>query len=168
MDAVFDTLAKTWGKLDFLVHAISFSDKTQLRGRYVDTTADNFRMTMDISCFSLTALSKRAEPLMTDGGSIVTLTYYGAEKVMPHYNVMGVAKAALEASVRYLALEKLRIAPKGSVNVSTFLKKGADALVAGGKTGTYTTMYLTVARKPLSKSELKAELKRAASTPRKR
>ncbi len=105
IDAVFDKLAKTWGRLDFLVHAISFSDKNQLRGRFVDTTPDNFRMTMDISCYSLTAVTQRAEKLMTDGGSIVTLTYYGAEKVMPHYNVMGVAKAALEASVRYLAVD---------------------------------------------------------------
>ena len=105
IDSVFATLAEKWGQLDFLVHAISFSDKNQLRGRYVDTTADNFRMTMDISCFSLTAVCQRAEKLMTDGGSIVTLTYYGAEKVMPHYNVMGVAKAALEASVRYLAAD---------------------------------------------------------------
>lgn len=105
IDAVFDELASKWGKLDFLVHAISFSDKNQLRGRYVDTTPENFRMTMDISCYSLTAVTQRAEKLMTDGGSIVTLTYYGAEKVMPHYNVMGVAKAALEASVRYLAAD---------------------------------------------------------------
>jgi enoyl-[acyl-carrier protein] reductase I len=105
IDAVFETLGKTWGKLDFLVHAISFSDKNQLRGRFVDTTPDNFRMTMDISCYSLTAVTQRAEKLMTDGGSILTLTYYGAEKVMPHYNVMGVAKAALEASVRYLAVD---------------------------------------------------------------
>ena len=128
MDAVFDTLAKTWGKLDFLVHAISFSDKTQLRGRYVDTTADNFRMTMDISCFSLTALSKRAEPLMTDGGSIVTLTYYGAEKVMPHYNVIGVAKAALEASVRYLAMDlgknKIRVNAISAGPVKTLAASG--------------------------------------------
>ncbi len=90
-------------KLDFVVHAIGFSDKEQLRGRYVDTTSENFNMTMDISVFSFTAVCQRAEKLMTDGGSCLTLTYYGAEKVMPHYNVMGVAKAALEASVRYLA-----------------------------------------------------------------
>jgi len=105
IDTVFEELGKQWGQLDFLVHAISFSDKNQLRGRYVDTTPDNFRMTMDISCYSLTAVTQRAEKMMTDGGSIVTLTYYGAEKVMPHYNVMGVAKAALEASVRYLAVD---------------------------------------------------------------
>ena len=103
MDAVFDTLAKTWGRLDFVVHAIAFSDKSELDGRYVDTTEKNFTQSMLISCYSFTALAKRAEKLMTDGGSLLTLTYYGAEKVMPHYNVMGVAKAALEASVRYLA-----------------------------------------------------------------
>jgi len=103
IDAVFDELKAKWGKLDFLVHAIAFSDREQLKGRYVDTTADNFAMTMNISCYSFTAVAQRAEKLMTDGGSMVTLTYYGAEKVMPHYNVMGVAKAALEASVRYMA-----------------------------------------------------------------
>ena len=105
MDAVFDTLAKTWGRLDFVVHAIAFSDKNELDGRYVDTTAKNFTQSLLISCYSFTALAKRAEKLMTDGGSMLTLTYYGAEKVMPHYNVMGVAKAALEASVRYLAVD---------------------------------------------------------------
>ena len=105
MDAVFATLAKEWGGLDFLVHAIAYSDKNELDGRYVDTSEENFSKTMLISCYSFTALAKRAEPLMTDGGSLLTLTYYGAEKVMPHYNVMGVAKAALEASVRYLAAD---------------------------------------------------------------
>ncbi|HSM40909.1 MAG TPA: enoyl-ACP reductase FabI [Afifellaceae bacterium] len=105
MDAVFAHLEKTWGKIDFLVHAIAFSDKDQLTGRYIETTEDNFNRTMNISCYSLTALARRAEKLMPDGGSILTLTYYGAEKVMPHYNVMGVAKAALEASVRYLAVD---------------------------------------------------------------
>jgi enoyl-[acyl-carrier protein] reductase I len=105
VDAVFDGLREKWGRLDFLVHAIAFSDKEELDGRYVETTRDNFLRTMDISVYSLTAIAKRAEPLMTDGGSILTLTYYGAEKVMPHYNVMGVAKAGLEASVRYLAVD---------------------------------------------------------------
>ena len=103
IDALFDTLQEKWGKIDFLVHAIGFSDKDQLRGRYADTTRENFLMTMDISVFSFTAVSKRAAAMMPDGGSLLTLTYYGAERVMPHYNVMGVAKAALEASVRYLA-----------------------------------------------------------------
>ena len=98
-------LAEKWGKIDFVVHAIAFSDKDQLDGRYLETTQDNFSKTMLISCYSLTAIAQRAEKLMTDGGSILTLTYYGAEKWMPHYNVMGVAKAALEASVRYLAAD---------------------------------------------------------------
>ncbi len=104
-DALFDHLKKEWGRLDFLVHAIAYSDKNELDGRYVDTSQDNFSQTMLVSCYSFTALAKRAEPLMTNGGSLLTLTYYGAEKVMPHYNVMGVAKAALEASVRYLAAD---------------------------------------------------------------
>ena len=105
IDAVFDRITKEWGELDFLVHAVAFSDKDELTGRYVETSAENFRKTMDISVYSLTAVTQRAEKLMTNGGSIVTLTYYGAEKVMPHYNVMGVAKAALEASVKYLAAD---------------------------------------------------------------
>ncbi|MBH5321362.1 enoyl-ACP reductase FabI [Aurantiacibacter sediminis] len=103
MDAAFAEIEKRWGKLDFLVHAIGFSDKSELRGKYVDTSLDNFLMTMNISAYSLVAAAKRAAPLMSEGGSIVTLTYYGAEKVIPHYNVMGVAKAALETSVQYLA-----------------------------------------------------------------
>src|SRR6202795_41382 len=105
IDAVFAALQSAWPSIDFLVHAIAFSDKDQLDGRYVDTTADNFTKTMLISCYSLTSIAQRAEKLLTDGGSILTLTYYGAEKWMPHYNVMGVAKAALEASVRYLAAD---------------------------------------------------------------
>ena len=105
MDAVFALLKEEWGGIDFLVHAIAFSDKDQLSGRYIETTEENFTRTMNISVYSLTALARRAEPLMSNGGSILTLTYYGAEKVMPHYNVMGVAKSALEASVRYLAVD---------------------------------------------------------------
>jgi len=103
LDAAFAELEKVWGTLDFVVHAIAFSDKDQLKGRYVDTTAENFRMTLDISCYSFTAVAQRAEKLMPNGGSMVTLSYLGAERNMPHYNVMGVAKAALEASVRYMA-----------------------------------------------------------------
>src|SRR5689334_18505521 len=111
IDAAFAELGKVWDSIDFLVHAIGFSDKEQLKGRYIDTTPENFRMTMDISCYSLTAVANRAEKMMTNGGSMVTLTYFGAERIMPHYNVMGVAKAALEASVRYIAedLGKKRI-----------------------------------------------------------
>ncbi len=103
VDATFDALKANWGSLDFVVHAIAYSNKEELDGRYVDTTAENFSNTLLISCYSFTAIAQRAEKLMTNGGSLLTLTYYGAEKVMPHYNVMGVAKAALEASVRYLA-----------------------------------------------------------------
>ncbi|MGN8116443.1 enoyl-ACP reductase FabI [Labrys sp. 22185] len=103
VDGVFATLAREWGKIDFLVHAIAYSDKSELKGRYADTTRDNFAKTMVISCFSFTEIAKRAADLMHDGGSILTLTYGGSTRVMPNYNVMGVAKAALEASVRYLA-----------------------------------------------------------------
>jgi enoyl-[acyl-carrier protein] reductase I len=105
IDRVFAAVDSAWGKLDFVVHAIAFSDKDQLDGRYVDTTESNFSKTLLISCYSFTAIAQRAEKLMRDGGAMLTLTYYGAEKWMPHYNVMGVAKAALEASVRYLAAD---------------------------------------------------------------
>jgi enoyl-[acyl-carrier protein] reductase I len=105
LDAAFAAVAANWGALDFLVHAIAFSDKDELTGRYVDTTAENFAKTMLVSCYSFTAVAQRAEKLMPRGGALLTLTYYGAEKWMPHYNVMGVAKAALEASVRYLAAD---------------------------------------------------------------
>ncbi|CAH0339817.1 enoyl-ACP reductase FabI [Rhizobium sp. CECT 9324] len=105
IDAVFNNLEAKWGKIDFVVHAIAFSDKDELTGRYIETTRENFTKTMDISVYSFTAVAARAEKIMNDGGSLLTLTYYGAEKVMPHYNVMGVAKAALEASVRYLAVD---------------------------------------------------------------
>ncbi|MBN8819101.1 MAG: enoyl-ACP reductase FabI [Sphingomonas sp.] len=106
IDTCFDELAARWPTIDFLVHAIGFSDKNELRGKYVDTSLDNFLLTMNISAYSLVAVTKRAVPMMTEqGGSILTLTYYGAEKVIPHYNVMGVAKAALETSVKYLAMD---------------------------------------------------------------
>ena len=105
VDQVFETLKAEWGSIDFLVHAIAFSDKSELRGRYADTTRENFTRTMLISCFSFTEIAKRAAELMPNGGSIVTLTYGGSTKVMPNYNVMGVAKAALESSVRYLAMD---------------------------------------------------------------
>jgi len=105
LDATFASLERDWGGLDFVVHAIAFSDKEELKGKYVDTSRENFLRTLDISCYSFTDVCRRAVPLMKSGGSLVTLTYYGAERVMPHYNVMGVAKAALEASVRYLAAD---------------------------------------------------------------
>nr|WP_184002227.1 enoyl-ACP reductase FabI [Stakelama sediminis] len=105
LDAAFATLAKDWPTIDFVVHAIGFSDKSQLRGRYYDTTLDNFLMTMNISVYSFTAVAKRAQAMMPNGGSLLTLTYYGSEKVVPHYNVMGVAKSALDTSVQYLAVD---------------------------------------------------------------
>ncbi|GHD05861.1 enoyl-ACP reductase FabI [Tianweitania populi] len=128
IDAVFDAVKEKWGKIDFVVHAVAFSDKDELTGRYVDTTRDNFLRTMDISAYSFTAIAKRAEPLMTDGGSILTLTYYGAEKVMPHYNVMGIAKAALEASVQYLAVDlggsKIRVNAISAGPIKTLAASG--------------------------------------------
>lgn len=105
LDAAFDELAQDWPTIDFVVHAISFSDKNELRGKYVDTSLDNFLMTMNISAYSFVAVAKRARAMMPEGGSLLTLSYYGAEKVVPHYNVMGVAKAALETSVKYLATD---------------------------------------------------------------
>ncbi|MBU0725619.1 MAG: SDR family oxidoreductase [Alphaproteobacteria bacterium] len=105
IDAAFEGLTKRWDRLDFVIHAIAYSDKSELKGRYLDTSRDNFRRTLDISCFSFTNVAKRAAPLMTNGGSLLTLSYLGAERVTPNYNVMGVAKAALEASVRYLAVD---------------------------------------------------------------
>jgi len=128
IDAVFDSVKNAWGSLDFVVHAIAFSDKDQLDGRYVDTTADNFTKTMLISCYSFTAIAQRAEKLMPDGGAMLTLTYYGAEKWMPHYNVMGVAKAGLEASVRYLAADlgtrKIRVNAISAGPVKTLAAAG--------------------------------------------
>jgi len=128
VDATFETLEKKWGKLDFLVHAIGFSDKNELRGRYVDTSRENFQMTMDISVYSFTAVAQRAEKLMTDGGSMLTLTYYGAEMVMPHYNVMGIAKAALEASVKYMAMD---LGPK-NIRVNALSAGPIKTLAASG------------------------------------
>ncbi len=105
IDSVFSVLEDRWGKIDFLVHAIAYADKEELKGKYLATSRDNFVKSLDISCYSFTAVAQRAAPLMAEGGSLLTLSYYGAERVMPHYNVMGVAKAALEASVRYLAAD---------------------------------------------------------------
>ena len=128
IDALFAQLESKWGKLDFLVHAIGFSDKNELRGRYVDTSASNFELTMNVSVYSFTAVAQRAEKLMTDGGSMLTLTYYGSEKVLPHYNVMGVAKAALEASVRYMAMD---LGPKG-IRVNSLSAGTIKTLAASG------------------------------------
>jgi enoyl-[acyl-carrier protein] reductase I len=128
LDAVFDTAKEKWGGLDFVVHAIAFSDKNELDGHYMDTTRANFARTMDISCYSFTAVCRRASALMQEGGSLLTLTYYGAEKVMPHYNVMGVAKAALEASVKYLAND---LGPRG-IRVNAISAGPIKTLAASG------------------------------------
>jgi len=151
MDALFDSIKKEWGEIDFLVHAIAYSDKNQLDGLYVDTTRDNFLKTMDISCYSFTALARRAAPLMVKGGSMLTLSYLGAERVMPHYNVMGVAKAALEASVRYLAVD---LGGKGiRVNV---LSAGPIKTLAASGIGDF--------RYILKWNEINAPLKRNVTT----
>ncbi|PLX33105.1 MAG: enoyl-[acyl-carrier-protein] reductase FabI [Hyphomicrobiales bacterium] len=128
IDAVFAELERSWGRLDFLVHAIAWADKSELNGRYVDTSAANFAQSLNISCYSFTAIAQRAEKLMSEGGSLLTLTYYGAEKVMPHYNVMGVAKAALEASVRYMAMDlgpqKIRVNAISAGPIKTLAASG--------------------------------------------
>jgi enoyl-[acyl-carrier protein] reductase I len=128
LDALFAEIEKSWGGLDFVVHAIAFSDKDELKGRYIDTSRENFLRTLDISCFSFTDVSCRAARLMPNGGSLLTLSYYGAERVMPHYNVMGVAKAALEASVRYLAADvgrqKIRVNAISAGPIKTLAASG--------------------------------------------
>ncbi|NIJ65517.1 MULTISPECIES: enoyl-ACP reductase FabI [Sphingomonas] len=128
LDTAFATLKAKWPTIDFVVHAIGFSDKSQLRGKFYDTTLDNFLMTMNISAYSLVAVAKRAREMMPDGGSILTLTYYGAEKVIPHYNVMGVAKAALETSVKYLAVdmgpENIRVNAISAGPIQTLAARG--------------------------------------------
>ena len=128
MDAAFAAVEEAWGGLDFVVHAIAFSDKAELDGRYVDTTEDNFNKTMNISCYSFTAMAQRAEKLMAGGGALLTLTYYGAEKWMPHYNVMGLAKAALECSVMYLAAD---LGPK-NIRVNAISAGPIKTLAASG------------------------------------
>src|SRR6188768_3221087 len=128
LDVTFETLAKDWPTIDFLVHAIGFSDKNELRGAYYDTSLENFLMTMNISVYSFTAVAKRARAMMPNGGSLLTLSYYGAEKVIPHYNVMGVAKAALETSVKYLAMdlgpEKIRVNAISAGPIKTLAASG--------------------------------------------
>ena len=128
LDTAFGEIDKAWGNLDFVVHAIGFSDKTELRGKFVDTSIDNFLMTMNISVYSFVAVAQRAARLMTNGGSMLTLTYYGAEKVIPHYNVMGVAKAALETSVKYLAAD---LGPSG-IRVNAISAGPIKTLAASG------------------------------------
>jgi enoyl-[acyl-carrier protein] reductase I len=147
--AVFDRLAKEWGSLDFVIHSLAYSDKEELNGRYVDTSAENFARTMSISCFSFTAIAQAAYPLMKDnGGSLITLTYYGAERVLPNYNVMGVAKAALEASVRYLAAD---LGPDG-IRVNA-VSAGPMRTLAGSAIGGARKIYnVSAANAPLRSS----------------
>ncbi len=154
LDTVFDTLKDKWGKIDFIVHAIAYSDKNELQGRYVDTTLDNFLKTMHISCYSFTSVMRRAKEIMNEGASAVTLSYYGAEKVMPNYNVMGVAKAALEASTRYLAAD---LGPEG-IRVNTIsagpMRTLAGAVIGGSrKTFKYCNLASPL-RRPVELDEL--------------
>ncbi|MDR3475300.1 MAG: SDR family oxidoreductase [Devosia sp.] len=148
MDATFEAIKQKWGRLDFLVHAIGFSNKDELEGRYINTSAENFAMTMDISVYSFTAVAKRAEPLMAPGSSLLTLTYYGAEKVIPNYNVMGVAKAALEASVRYLAAD---LGPQG-IRVNAISAGAIKTLAASGISGLRTMLHFQEANSPLRRN----------------
>jgi enoyl-[acyl-carrier protein] reductase I len=148
MDAAFDAIKAKWGRLDFLVHAIGFSNKDELDGRYIDTSPENFALTMDISVYSFTAVAKRAEPLMAPGSSLLTLTYYGAERVIPNYNVMGVAKAALEASVRYLAAD---LGPQG-IRVNAISAGAIKTLAASGISGLRTMLHFQEANSPLRRN----------------
>jgi enoyl-[acyl-carrier protein] reductase I len=136
VEAVFATLAERWGKMDFLVHAIAFSDKEELRGRYLDTSRENFLRTLNVSCFSFTDMARRASAMMNDGGAMVTLTYLGAERVMPSYNVMGVAKAALESSLRYLAVDL----GKDNIRVNA-ISAGPMRTLAGAAVGDARYVY---------------------------
>ncbi len=148
LEKVFEQIKAEWGSIDFVVHAIAFSDKDELKGRYVETTRANFAQTMDISVYSFTAVAKLAEPLMTEGGALLTLSYYGAEKWVPHYNVMGVAKAALEASVRYLAAD---LGP-GGIRVNAISAGPIRTLAAAGISGFRMMLDWNEANAPLRKN----------------
>ncbi len=139
LDAVFATLEKAWGRLDFLVHAIAFSDKSELTGRFINTSRANFLNSLDISCYSFIDVAKRAEPLMSEGGTLITLTYMGSQRVQPNYNVMGVAKAALESTVRYLAND---LGPQG-IRVNA-ISPGPMKTLAGAAIGGARKVYRTI------------------------
>mgnify|MGYP001141644554 FL=1 len=158
LDLVFSELEKTWGNIDFLVHAIGFSDKSELRGKYINTSEENFTNTLSISTFSFTAVAQRAEKIMGKGGSILTLTYYGAEKVLPHYNVMGVAKAALEASVRYLAMD---LGPK-DIRVNSLSAGTIKTLAASGIGDFRYIMKWNELNSPLRRNVTQSEIGKAA------
>ncbi len=154
LDTVFDTLKSKWGEIDFVIHAIAYSDKNELQGRYVDTTLSNFLKTMHISCYSFTSVMRRARKIMKPGGSAITLSYYGAEKVMPNYNVMGVAKAALEASTRYLAAD---LGPEGiRVNAISAgpMRTLAGAVIGGARRTFKYSVATSPLRRPVELEEL--------------
>ncbi|WP_375358387.1 enoyl-ACP reductase [Candidatus Tisiphia endosymbiont of Neophilaenus lineatus] len=148
LDNLFKIIEQKWGKLDFLVHSIGFSDRNELKGRYIDTSLSNFLNTMNISCYSLIALAKRAEPLMKDGGSILTLTYYGSQKVVPNYNVMGPAKAALESSVKYLATDM----GSNNIRVNAISAGPIKTLASSGINDFKTMLALHEAASPLRRN----------------
>ncbi|RUT31122.1 enoyl-[acyl-carrier-protein] reductase FabI [Arsenicitalea aurantiaca] len=148
VDKTFAEIESRWGKLDFLVHAIGFSNKEELEGRYIDTSAENFALTMNISVYSFTAVAKRAEKLMSPGGSLLTLTYYGSDKYVPNYNVMGVAKAALEASVRYLAVDM----GKNGIRVNAISAGAIKTLAASGISGLRDMLHWQEANAPLRRN----------------
>ncbi len=154
LDNVFDVLKKEWGNIDFVIHAIAFSDKDELQGRYVDTTLENFLKTMHISCYSFTSVMRRAKDIMNEGGAAVTLSYYGAQKVMPNYNVMGVAKAALESSVRYLAADLggqgIRINAISAGPMRTL----AGAVIGGARQTFKKSVAASPLKRPVELSEL--------------
>lgn len=158
MDRLFETAKKKWGKIDFIIHGIAFADKDELRGRYIDTSLPNFLNSMNISCYSLTALAKRAEPLMKDGGSIITLTYYGAEKVIPFYNVMGLAKSALETSVKYLAYD---MGP-GNIRVNAISAGPIKTLAASGIGDFKSMLKIHESTSPLKRNTTQQDVAGAA------
>ncbi len=154
MDETFRVLKDTWGTMDFLVHAIGFSNKEELEGRYIETSAENFALTMNISVYSFTAVAKRAEAMLNPGGALLTLTYYGAEKVVPNYNVMGVAKAALEASVRYLAADL----GSRSIRVNAISAGAIKTLAASGIAGLRTMLHWQEQNSPLKRNVTQDEV----------
>jgi enoyl-[acyl-carrier protein] reductase I len=158
LDQLFGTIAKQWGGLDFLVHSLAFSDRKELEGAYANTTRANFLNTMDVSCYSFTDVARRSAPLMSNGGSMITLTYLGGERVLPHYNVMGVAKAALEASVRYLAAD---LGPK-SIRVNAISAGPIKTLAASGISGFSSILQIYRDRAPLRRTVETAEVADAA------
>ncbi|MEM9048673.1 MAG: enoyl-ACP reductase FabI [Pseudomonadota bacterium] len=158
IDAAFAAIAERWGRLDFLVHAIGFADKNELRGRYIDTSYENFQLSMNVSVYSFTAVAQRAEKLMEDGGAMLTLTYYGAERVMPHYNVMGLAKAALECSVRYMAMD---LGPR-NIRVNALSAGPIKTLAASGISDFRYILKWNELNSPLRRNVTQTDVGRAA------